>query len=74
MTRAREGQLTDGQHIEAIIRKGWQPLSWDVDPAAASFKAELRKSVALPVRNALNEVLAGIQCGLNALFAGTPVH
>ena len=65
----KEGQLTDGQHIEAIVRKGWQPLSWDVDPAAASFKAEVRKH-GLPVRNALNDVLEGIQSGLNALFSG----
>ena len=66
---SKEGQLTDGQHIEGIIRRVGNPLSWDVDPAAASFKAELRRR-GHPVRNALNEVLEGIQCGLNALFAG----
>ena len=65
----KEGQLTDGQHIEAIIRKGWEPISWDVDPAAASFKAELRRR-GQGIRNALNAVLEGIQSGLNALFSG----
>ena len=65
----KEGQLTDEQHVEAILKKGWQSLSWDVDPAAASFKAQLRR-MGYPVRNALNDVLEGIQCGLNALFAG----
>ena len=63
------GQLTDGQHIDRIIARGWQPIGWDSDPAAASFKAELRRR-GYPVRNALNEVLEGIQCGLNALFSG----
>ena len=42
--------------------KAGQPLSWDVDPAAASFKAELTASRINPVATQLNEVLEGIQC------------
>lgn len=68
----KEGALTDGQHEERIMARWGRPISWDVDPAAASFKAELRRR-GHPVRNAINEVLEGIQCGLNALFAGKVV-
>ena len=66
---SKEGQLTDDQHVDRILARGWIPISWDGDPAGASFLAVLRRR-GIPTRRALNDVLEGIQCGLNALFGG----
>lgn len=65
--------MTDAQYSQAF--RDWinwpvQLRSIDVDPSAASFKAQLQQDGVRPVRSANNDVLDGIRVVSRALSNG----
>ena len=72
----REGrQRTDEEHSVAFARwigsLGVSPSSVEVDPSAASFKAQMRKDGIRRVRDADHAVIDGIRVVSTALTSGT---
>ena len=64
-----QGRLTDEEHIDRILAKGWQISSLFVDPAGASMKAAAQRKGLHP-RNAPNSFESGVQAANNALYSG----
>lgn len=67
-------QHTDAEHADALARfiqdLGYTPSSIEIDPSAASFKAQLRRNSGVAGRNlkdADNEVVSGIRVVATAL-------
>ncbi len=69
-----ERQRTDAEHSEAfrswLARLGVRPASVEVDPSAASFKAQLRRDGVVSVRDADHAVLDGIRVVSTGLTGG----
>lgn len=65
----KQGRLTDEQHIDRILAKGWQIRSFFGDPAGASMKAAASKKGLYP-QNAPNDFEKGVQAINNALYSG----
>jgi PBSX family phage terminase large subunit len=74
-SRKRQRQMTDREYAVELIRfleaGGVTPAAIEIDPSAASFKAELRAQGVRKVYDADNEVLDGIRRVAQGLTTGT---
>ena len=62
-------QLSSSEHAQHIVTHNPLCSRYYVDPSAAALKVDLRKHK-VPVVNANNDVLFGIQCGESAFLEG----
>ena len=72
-SKAKQRQKTDYEYAEDLIKfiAGYNVKAIYIDPSAASFKLELRRSGVSGIRDGVNEVLDGIRYQSQLLSAGT---
>ena len=72
-SKAKQRQKTDYEYANDLVEfiKGYNVKALYIDPSAASFKLELRRSGVANIRDAKNEVLDGIRYQSQLISAGT---
>ena len=65
----RYGRLTDDEHLDRILARGWQIERLIIDPAAAPFRQVCLRRGLTP-QYAINDKERGIQVTLNTLYSG----
>ena len=67
---AARGQMSDAEHIAAILSKGWNPQFVVLDPMTGANASTYWSAYGIPTSRAVIEVLPGIHAVNEALFRG----